>query len=141
MSSGSRSSRARTTAQVTNVTREYILNRTFLRFGNHGNNYIGYTANIWMTYILFTEYLNQNKPFGGAQYNHEFTKYNTCSFSIKSDYMKEAKSWILENIPQPELDRLGITDSMVAEWKKSVSKNSSLVNLLPLFFSFFYFSV
>ena len=50
------------------------------------------SANIWITYVLFIEYLSNNLSFGAAQCSQQFEKYNSCSVSNKSEWVCEAKS-------------------------------------------------
>ena len=62
-------------------------------------------------------------------YNQEFEKFNSCSVSIKSEWVNEAKAWLLKNLSNSELDRLDIKEPIQNKWEKDVKKWDSIIQV------------
>ena len=93
MSAGSRTSRRRS-SKIDHVTRNYILQGSFLNFNNDGQTTMRCNINIFIAYKQ--DFIN--KPFGKVQYGALQTKYENYNIPNRNDILTKAKTYLLNKL-------------------------------------------
>ena len=117
-----RNSRRRS-SKVNRVTRDYIMEGSFLNFNNDGQTTMKSNVNIFILYKLLQDY--KNKSFGNVEYGILQTRFTNYNIPKKNDTIKKAKKYLLDNLSDPELISLDIDADLKRKWESDINDKNN----------------